>query len=260
MVKTLRRHIRGTTLIEILVVLLLSVVIVGLLTFLSRDILTSTSKGIISSDAIIEARRILESVRIDLQNQCAPTQTLTGSSMTLAAQLEERGLAPLLTYRFHAFSQVGAIGDNVPESLGGSGISPRRASLVTYTVQPAANGGFPFRLVRQERFHPSHPLAVRVPGGQSSHVLSTRISFFEIRPCEIRDGDRYVFYYQITLQLLASSRAGTGVASASAVLVADARTTIVDVFETACPVFLMSWYRNAGYHRAWHAGIEGPHP
>ncbi|MFZ2958405.1 MAG: prepilin-type N-terminal cleavage/methylation domain-containing protein [Candidatus Ozemobacteraceae bacterium] len=254
MVRTLplSKQTRGFTLPEILIVLSLTVMVCGMLILLIREITASSQKGIISADGILETRRILEIVKDDLKHQCFPTVGREGSSIRIAEQITESGTPPFCRFSFLRFPKAGSLEESVPRDIDGSGASPRRATLITYIIQPTRKGFFPMSLVREEAFPPQHPEAQRLPDGKRSRIISNRISFFEIRPLELRLGKQYLYYFQITVQVAAT----LGDASGGS----PPRTIILDFFDTVYPEFVMTLLQNRGYNPVWQGGIIGPTP
>lgn len=216
-------------------------------------------QGMLQVETTQEARRIIRQVYTDLKQSCFQYEGKNRIELDFASTLEKVGDLPTQEYRFLAFPFPGKIGEAIP--AGEKGYGWRRASRITYALEPVGKPGKPFlRLTRTERFHPDHPQAGRFPGGCFTRVLSERVHFFSISPASCQSGDQTLFYFWITLQLADSLEPrGLPAALSDGPLVRrPAGVIIADFAEVVYPEYFNAFLSRNGFNVNWYSGVVGP--
>lgn len=251
---------RGFTLIEILLVTILMAITLGVMTQVLRFGTTRSLQGLRRVEIVMEARRLLEHVKSDLRVACFPLDIHSRLTQDFSRLIFEQGSAPLFEYHFQSLPLRGEIPDVVPyRSFQGKPV-PRLVSEITYRLLPNENPRLPLMtLVREERFHPGHPMTAHVPGGVLKHILSQNVSFFEIRPFEIGEANVRHGLFLITVQLgdtvqidPKALRRGT--------VDQDIRSGMVlaDFYDVVQPEIYNSFWNTIGHNRNYYTIFPDP--
>ena len=247
------RH-SGFTLVEVLVVAGLMVLLLGPIFILLRSGSKTALQGMLQVQTTLDARRIIKQVHSDLKLACVP---MGGGALSFGFNqiLQESGTAPEFSYSFLSFPLHTEIREAVPAP--GSGISPRRASRITYKLEKLTDPGKPYlRLSRIETYHPDVP-----PGNRTeSRILSERVNFFEIRPVELQQSGRNQFYFWVTLQLVDSGGKQATYEPLQRLSATDGMkdVQIADFFDLVYPEFFHAFWNQEAINRNWHSQIVGP--
>ncbi len=248
----------GFTLTEILVVVLcVGILLVPAISFLMQGT-RSSLRGMVQIETVLEARRIMQQIRQDLKNACFPVDGKE-RDLTLSLYLEEKGEPPCSRYSFLSFSQVGKPEDAVPCSSAGTGMVWRRASKITYALEPSTKGsGNLLRLVREEKFHPDHPQATHYGDGTRISVLSDKVNLFHVQLHSFEPNSQLPPAYLVTLQLVdsvAEKRSGNG---QPITLPDPSKTVIADFFDVVYSDFAIRMADRGWFNLNWQTGITGP--
>ena len=185
----------GFTLIEVMMVLILSMLILGPAYQIFRAGSQTTLKGMKRIDLVLEGRRILKEVHEDLKRSCKTT-TGAGQEYDIRTLLHSTEI-PFFSYSFYSFPFHSEIEKTV--SAGSTGDAPRLASRVTYEVIPPTGLQNPLsQLVRKEVFHPG------LGKEPEQRIVSKNINTFTIKPFQLQSKDsgfQNQNYFIITLQL-----------------------------------------------------------
>ena len=249
----MKQRERGFTLIEIMVVLLISTFFMMSVYKIFNAGAKSSLNGMLRIDTTLEGRRIIKQVYNDLKN----------ASFVLDGTQRELPFSELVkkdgdSYTFLSLPLHGTAEDAIP--TGGSGKAYRRASRITYVLEASDSAANPFKkLIRKETFHPEHPLSKTVLGGVETHMLSTRVNSFEIRPYVQFSKGKTVCCYWITLQLrdapLKGQLKSIGKSSTPTV---STDILIADFFDVVVPEFHYRLLVNDNFNLNWHTGVVGP--
>ncbi|RCK79454.1 MAG: hypothetical protein OZSIB_0094 [Candidatus Ozemobacter sibiricus] len=248
----------GFTLVEMMIVVACVVLLLAPMLLILRSGAQVSRKGMVQIDTTMQARRILHLIHDDLKNACVSTGNRTW--IDFPDLLQEAGTAPTFQYVFCRFPFRGEISQTVPAPR--SGFSPRRASRVRYTVEKPTGSRF-LHLIREETFHPSHPLAATFPGGTWRRVLTERVNYFRIQPWEIPDpsqpGSRQ-FVWWVTLQLVDVDPSQRTPPAPSGDLWTDRGKGLIiaDFYDVVYPEFFNAFWRQPLINRNWHTIIEEP--
>lgn len=190
------RRARGFTLIEVMMVLIISMLILGPAYQVFRSGSQTTLKGMKRIDLVLEGRRVLKEIHEDLKRSCKATAG-SGQEYDIRTLLRSTEF-PVFSYSFLNFPFHTDIGQTV--SAGAvSGDAPRLASRVTYELIPPTSLQNPLsQLVRKEKFHSNF---AREP---SVRVISKNVSMFSIKPFQIQSKNpqfQNQNYFLISLQL-----------------------------------------------------------
>ncbi len=197
----------GFTMVEILVVMVCALVILTPLMTVYRTGTRSSLRGMLQMDISQEAMSVLRQVRTDLKSSCF-YQPLTPFDIVFQNLVTPGGTAAAPSFSFLCFPHPGAEGDAAP--IDDSGPALRRASLVTYLLEPGKGTAGLGVLKRLERFHPDHPLAGQYPGGVQARDLSKRVCGFQVSPVSIQSGTENQSFFWISIKLAGASIPSVG--------------------------------------------------
>jgi type II secretory pathway pseudopilin PulG len=254
-------HRQGLTLIEIMLVVLCIGILMGPIIQVFRHGTQSSLQGMLQIDTTLEARRVIRQISQDLKNSCFRMDG-TEREFNLGTVLHDSGTPPTSGYTFLSFSQYGQIEDSVPYKSPGAGNAVwRRPSEITYRMiaQNTLEKPF-FKLMREERFHPDHPMAKKHPGGIFSRVLSDRVNYFHIQPHLFQSANKILPAFIITLQLVDSLKKNTlPIAPTGNQIVNKPRGWLLaDFYEVVTPEFLNSMLNRSWFNPNWQTMIGTP--
>ncbi len=249
------RPAAGFTLVEAMVVVLLSTLILVPAYRIFQSGMTTSVQGIQQIDMVLEARRIIKQIHADLKASCLELDPARRYTLVdfLTVDRPSTGSLDGTTFSFFAFplhaDKTAAISGNQA-----AGPAPRLANRITYRLEKTP-GPF-YRLVREEKVNPL------LGGGDQKRVLSDRVNLLSIVPTEIQTtkGSNQ-WFFQVTLQL-AESRQPQGLAALAAAgnLVTNraAGLVVADFFDVVASEYFQALWNQEFMNRNWHTGVRTP--
>jgi hypothetical protein len=243
---------RALTLIEIMLVVLCLFILLAPVLSIFRHGTRSSLKGMLHLETTMEARRILKQVTQDLRHSCFK---MDGSQIDFSwsTLLQIGGSFPTGTYGMLRFPLVGELDATLPANSLGTAF--RRASRITYRVQPHPQVPGRRQLVREEQYHPDHPMAAKLNGGRRSEILTHRLNLFDIKPEEVSNGKHGMLLFRVSLQLFDS------VQGAAIAVPGDGpgpEVVIADFFAVAYSDFYHRLVHRDWFNPNWQTGVVGP--
>ncbi len=239
------------TLLEAVLVVSLVVLLLGPIYQVFHHGTRASLRGMLHVETSMEAMRVLRQVSDDLRDSCLPMDE-QGFTLDFSKMLGTDGVPPLQSYTFLRFPQHGSP-DQVMQ-FARQGKASRRASRITYRLEPLSKAGLKHRLIRTERFHPEHPLASTYPGGERISILSERVHSFILLPDSARSGNRELHFFWVTLQMVDS----LSPADEERILQRREQAAIGDYFDVVYPEFFNAFQNRGFFNRNWHTGISAP--
>ncbi|MBF0406907.1 MAG: prepilin-type N-terminal cleavage/methylation domain-containing protein [Candidatus Riflebacteria bacterium] len=245
------------TLMEIMVVAIISIIILvpSYRVFMSSS--RSSIKGLKHIDLVMEGRRLIKQIKYDLKSACTvlPLSSVQYSFFDLIAVSGGSGSSLAGTsFTFLSFPLHGDLNQAV--SAGStSGFSIKCANEVTYKLESGAPGSSLLVLKREEKVHP------KLGGGTLSRVLSKRVNFFSIRPVEIQTTNgRNQWFCNITLQLADAQNLDdlNNLPPNTLIQSRQKGIMIVDFFDVVCPLFFAEIWNQCLSNRNWQTLIQAP--
>jgi prepilin-type N-terminal cleavage/methylation domain-containing protein len=185
---------RGLTLIEVMMV-----VIIGSLLFIPLILMFQSSsktslRGMVQVDTMLEARRVLQQVKLDLQNAC---YRIDESSDAIGDEISIRTSGQETIFEFFLFPKHGDI--DVVCQKNQNDLVDISLSKVSYSLQNNVSDSF-CTLKRTEIFGKKNPLNEKYPQGMT-HELSKRVNFFHIDPRFLAAPYDDTPYFHVSLQI-----------------------------------------------------------
>jgi len=232
------------TLVEILIVILITGLTMGPVYLIYRSGMKSSMSGIVSLEIQSEGERLLLQIYDDLKNSCIPfdgTFTLKFSDMVQVEHPDTSSLTGL-KYTFYSFMRNDA--KLLPAVTSGKAL--RATRKICYSIETTDNPRL-FALYRTEQTKAD---------GDNKRLLSSRIIFFQIAPVSIPSGidDSHQFFWQVTLQLAELPKnlqtGGAIVANKSQGII------IADFYEVVSSDFFNNTLNFPFANRNWYSGLD----
>lgn len=239
---------RGFTLVELMMaVVLMAVLLTPVFVILSSGT-KSSLQGLMQIDTTLEGRRIIRQIHQDLKLACI--ETGPGKvDLVFGDICKNTAIAPLADYTLLRFP-----GRAAPEKIAPPH-APRFLTRVQYRLEKVSDPRIPFmRLIRKETPHPQTGEAA------TEHVLSDRVSFFEIKPCRLTPGGVEQYVFLVTLQIVDSPRGPLLEKFSPGTLVTNRTHGVVmaEFFDVVCPDFFTAYWNQPFLVRNHYSGGVAP--
>lgn len=264
---------RCFTLVEVIVTALCLALLITPLLFIFRSGIKISRKGMVQVETILEAKKVLEQVKIDLENLIMDIDEVGASGYTefdiSSFFYKDESNPPFYIYKFYTFTKYGKIEDAV---LKGSGTNFTKIfpTIVIYKVeeekdQSNKNRNFmSYKLVREEILSNEFS-SNNLPSRNTVKTLTSNLNYFKISFMKI-DNVKYTtfpyFYFAINLQLV-NSISNLVQSTNSQITIEDiykARekgVVIADFISFAVPEQLKSFSRFPTYRINWYTEVPG---
>jgi len=248
----------GFSLMEVLVGLMLAMVLMIPVYSIFTSGSQQSLQGIQQIEMVMEGRRILRRIRLDLKSACLVLPAGAGYYSFPEIMRRTKGAASSLegtTFTFLSFPSQGDLGAIVTPGVV-TGPVFKCANEISYSIVPSDQpGGHFLCLIRRERFHP------KLGGDVQTKVLSKRLNYFDIQPVEIQSpAGRNQWFFNVTLQLAAARKPHTmqQLPEAGRLLDRQQGLLLADFFDVVCPVTFHNAWNQVLVNRNWNCSIQGP--
>lgn len=252
-----RRH--GLTLIEVMIVAMVTALIATPMWLILRAGTRSSLQGMLHIDTTIEARNVLAQVHRDLKAALFPTAGWNVDVADNEQLLDPVAPPPAAVLRLLVFPPPAAFADAHAAAPGEEHVLC--AHRITYRLVRNAPPEHGFTLWRDEEGNP----AARAGPASASHPLSKRVNYFQIRrePLRHRDErgrDTVTAVYRVTLQLVeAMPDAAPLPETVGQRLQAPRGVVVADFFDVVFSEFLHAKRLQPFVAQNWNTGVAGFH-
>lgn len=249
---------RAFTMIELMVVVILACLVLGPAWTIFRAGSKTSLQGMQQIELVLDARKILHQIHIDLKNACYPIPDGDSSfrfgdivsEYRLSSTTQDKTRYSFLSFPLH--SEL----DKTVSANQTTALAPRYASKLIYRLTKAKRGPF-LILTREEKL----PNALGGNGKFKVTVLSRRVNYFSIKEVELKAKiGKNQFFYQIKLQL-AEAREQAKLSQIKEGKLIENRTEgliIGDFYDVVYPEFFSALWNQENMNRNWHSLIQGP--
>lgn len=243
---------KAFTLIEIMMVILLSALILGPAYSIFKSGSQTSLQGMQQIELVQEGRRLLRLIHNDLKTACFPIPngpyTFSFSSLLTVTKASANTQAGT-NYTFLIFPLHCDIDQAV--SANQTAKAPRIVNRLEYFLN--SQPGSPFlSLTRTE---------TPVQGAMSKKILSTRVNYFSIREVEFQSPvGKIQFLYEVTLQLAEARQPKDLMKVPPGAIITNKSTGLIigDFFDVISNDFFTALWNQDYMNHNWHTGIEGP--
>lgn len=255
-----RKLNRAFTMMEIMVVVLLSMLVIVPAWRIFKSSSQSSLQGVHQIEMVMEGRRLLRQIHNDLKSACLPmeneVQIFTFYDLFnfhAPSQISQAGSS----YDFLVFPMHAEIRDAVSEAIT-SGLSPRYVNRVIYRLEAQRDSPF-LKLIREEKTHPG------LRGGPAgAKVLTDKVNFFRIDAVPIQfpvaGGAKDQWFFNVTLQLAQAREPKdlTKVPSGNTIMNRTQGLIIADFYDVVYSEHFTAFWNQDFMGRNWHTVMDLP--